>query len=213
MKEAYFGHGIGTIFFSRVGCDVGLDYKIINCPATYYPSNCEHAKDAGVRCNREALVHSVNVNTVNNSPNAINLSAFITWERSSRTNEDVTSYNVECHNNDHSIAVTVSKQTQNVSLAGLLPSTTYSCCVSAIYHDAHIAKGTCDTSDTGLFTTEIEASGSSSSTSVIGGVLSFIIVLLLVLLIISVIALVCVLRPGARLKNSALYGRYVYNKL
>ena len=217
MSEAAFGRGNGTILLYQVRCIVEWYYEIIHCPAFYYPWNCDHGEDAGVKCNNETLIHSVNASMVN-SLNTMNLSTFITWERSSRTNEDVTSYKVECYSEDHSAAVTVNKETQNVTLAGLLPSTSYSCCVSAIYHHIYTAKGTCavvSTSDSGVATTEFEALDSSiiasPSTSVVGGVLGFIILLLLVLLIISVVALVCVLRP--RLKNSALGGRYICHVL
>ena len=57
------------------------------------------------------------------------------------TVEEPTSFIVECHNEQHSINITVSSEISNTQLGGLA-SISYNCCVSAIY-PLYVAKQIC----------------------------------------------------------------------
>ena len=132
----------------------------------------------------------------------------VTWSQNASAAVP-TSFRVSCENDFNSIQFLVSNQTTTATaqlVAGLLHSSSYSCCVAGVYRDVYTANEICTrTLETSGHVNSI--SGDSNSTTVVGGVLGFIIIILLVLLIISTVALVCLLRP--RLKNSAIYGRYV----
>ena len=117
----------------------------------------------------------------------------ITWQQNT-TVAEANIFEVKCYNDRHSIEITVSRDTTTTELGGLLHSSTYSCCVSAVY-DLYTARSVCTEVETP--TTSVSAPSASNFSSVVGGVLGFIIILLLVLLAVSV---VCLLRPGLRKK-------------
>ena len=122
------------------------------------------------------------------------------------------SFQVKCQNDFNTIQVLVSNQTTTAQVTGLLPSSSYNCCVAGVYR-VYVARAFCtrnfETPGSVVTTespvTQMIINSDSSSVKVVGGVLGFIIILLLILLIISAVALVCLLRP--RLKDSAIYGR------
>ena len=125
------------------------------------------------------------------------------------------SFEVDCHNERHSITISVGNKTLTTQLRGLLPSSSYSCCVSAVYQE-YTSKAIC-THITTLGNAERSVASNSSdsgsaeskdlvsnSVNVVGGVLGFIIVVLLILLVISGIALVFLLQP--ELKRRMTHG-------
>ena len=149
---------------------------------------------------------------------------FLTWEQRSNSQEQNihSSFRVECTNRFHSVAVSViSNQSFTTPIGGLLPSTSYNCCVSALYENGYTGEGTCAHIETHTSTTidvlplasttplvpqgvtttpfplicDSASNTAATQSQIIGGVLGFIIILLLVLL---GIALGCVLRTRSR---------------
>ena len=49
FASAYFGKGIGSIFFDNVACS-GSETSLISCSYTTPSSYDDHSEDAGVRC-------------------------------------------------------------------------------------------------------------------------------------------------------------------
>ena len=96
--------------------------------------------------------------------------------------------------------MSVSGQNSTMHLLGLHPSTSYNCCVSAVYKH-YIADSVCNEIETPnltvldhtatmfLRTLPMDSDPHNSETKIVGGVLGFIVVILLVLLIISGAAL------------------------
>ena len=99
--------------------------------------------------------------------------------------------------------LSVSGQNFTTHLVGLLPSTSYNCCVSAVY-ELYRSDGVCDEINTPeLFINAIACTMTRTfETNVVGGVLGFIMAILLVLLIISGAALAYLL-----LKRNAISAR------
>ena len=115
----------------------------------------------------------------------------ITWELT----HEPQSFEVKCFNEKHRIITTLinNGSFRSTNLEGLHPSTSYTCCVLAIYR-FYQAKRICNITETpDLF------SGSSNlfstSVNVIGGILGFIIAILVVVLAVCGVALVYLLRP------------------
>ena len=173
--------------------------------------DCFHSEDAGVRCTRglDSSLQSVKNVSINLtsviSIQGINLyTVLITWKLQNRSYQlQPSMYQIECLSNQHRIAISVNSTTFSVQLVGLLPSTSYNCCVSATYK-AYTPKGICvetvmiessETSVTQLDLCETVGRASSSAADTIGGVLGFIIAILLILLAVSGVALVYLLRP------------------
>jgi hypothetical protein len=115
--------------------------------------------------------------------------------------------------------MSVNTTTFSAELLGLLPSTSYNCCVSAVY-GSHPARAVCTEiatiqpppSDSEIQTTTLRDNSTRASSSAeadtivgasstIGGVLGFIIAVLLILLAVLGAALVYLLRPKF-LRNS-----------
>jgi hypothetical protein len=201
--------------------------------------NCNHGEDAGVICTGNSSLFSNNVmnisiNITMISTHGINLyTVLITWKwkNNSMIQNQLNSFQIECLSNQHRIEMSVNSTTFSIELLGLLSSTSYNCCVSAVY-GSQIARAVCteittiqpptQTSETPLMhpsggttvkpeggstikpsTCQIQecSSKASSSADKIGGVLGFIIAVLLILLAVSVAALVYLLRPKF-LRNS-----------
>ena len=134
-----------------------------------------------------------------NTPSTV-YTALISWMLYSTTVDEPISYDVECSNEKHSITMSVSGQDFTTRLMGLLPLTSYNCCVSAVYK-LYRADGICHD----IETPELFISTRASETKLVGGVLGFIVVILLVLLIISGAALVFLLLP--RWKRNGIAAR------
>ena len=104
------------------------------------------------------------------------------------------SFNVKCSNEKHSIAamlMSATDQNSTMHLIGLLPFTSYNCCVSAVY-ELYVADGVCRNITTPeLFVTTLitKSSKSKASESVVGGILGSIVVILLILLIVALVHL------------------------
>ena len=196
-----------------MGCN-GNEVTLLDCEHNgLLTHNCHHYEDAGVRCTGGLVydlnsslqsVKNVSVNLTNIvSIQGINLyTVLITWKLQNILSYQLqpSMYQIECLSNQHRIAMSVNNTTFSVQLVGLLPSTSYNCCVSATYK-AYMPKGICvetvssKTSVTQLDLCETVGRASSSAADTIGGVLGFIIAILLVLLAVLGVALVYLLRP------------------
>ena len=169
--------------------------------------NCDHSEDAGVICNLKEDQRVKNITLcaeiVMDFPGTVH-TALISWELNyDPTMDKPTSFDVKCFNEEHSIAMSVSRQNFTTYLVGLLPFTSYNCCVSIVY-ELYIADRICNEIETPeLFvrstTTEILLSStnlvtSESNISLVGGVLGFIIAILLILLTVSGVVLVYLLQ-------------------
>lgn len=104
---------------------------MVDCEHT---TACRHHEDAGVKCSEheERLLNiSVDVHT-----------ALITWRLQNSTLRWPTSYVVKCFER-HRIEMSVNNAF-SAQLMGLIPSTSYNCCVSAVYESyVYTPKGGC----------------------------------------------------------------------
>ena len=133
---------------------------------------------------------TVSANIVDtNTPSTVH-TALISWVLYNTTMDEPTSFDIECSNERHSITMSVRGQDSTAHLMGLLPLTSYNCCVSAVY-ELYRAEGVCDD----IETPELFIHTRASETKIVGGVLGFIIIVLLILLMISGAALVFLLLP------------------
>ena len=197
--------------------------------------NCNHGEDIGVRCtgNSSLLSNSIMNVSINNitsviSTHGINLyTIFITWkwQNNSMLQNQLNSFQIECFSDQHRVELSVNSTTLSVELLGLLHSTSYNCCVSAIY-GSYTARAVCTETATIQPPTSRPSpmkdissknpisesstiqpstcqtqdsmrsfSASSSVADVIGGVQGFIIAILLILSAVLGVALVYLLRP------------------
>ena len=133
---------------------------------------------------------TVSANVIDtNTPSTVH-TTLISWMLYNTTMDKPTSFDIECSNERHSITMLVSDQDFTTHLVGLLPLTSYNCCVSAVY-ELYRAEGVCDDIETPKLFFHTRA----SETKIVGGVLGFIIIVLLILLIIFGAALVFLLLP------------------
>ena len=147
---------------------------------------------------------TVSANIVDtNTPSTVH-TALISWVLYNTTMDEPTSFDIECSNERHSITMSVRGQDSTAHLMGLLPLTSYNCCVSAVYelyqadgicHDIETPKLFISTTTTVTATMLRASSDHDSDAKVVGGVLGFIVVILLILLMISGAALVFLLLP------------------
>ena len=212
---AYFGQGVGPIVLDDVNCN-GVETALLDCRHPWlFVHNCDHSEDVSVRC---VLREDQRVKNITLSVDIINIpstvhTALISWVLHNTTMDEPNSFDVECFNEQHSIAMSVSGQNFTVTtyLVGLLPTTSYNCCVSAVYQ-LYVADGICTEVETpklfvkstttqiprsSNFTTEIPKLSNirDPESNIVGGVLGFIIAILLVLLAISGVTLVYLLLP------------------
>lgn len=167
---------------------------LLECDATYYRNPNTSCRHAQVRCRNDQRILSVNAaisNTIDSTFHIVNIS----WMQNISVNEP-TSFEVKCYNDYHSLAISVPKESSTTHFGGLLPSSPYNCCVSAV-HENFTAKEICAEINT---QSALPKTNTSSSTNTIGGVLGLIIVVLLALVVVLAIALVCVLRPDLKKK-------------
>ena len=198
---AYFGQGVGRIVLDNVNCN-GVEKKLLDCRhrGLFVHINCDHSKDVSVRCvlREDQRVKNITLSVdIINTPSTVH-TVLISWVLLNTTTDEPNSFDVECFNEQHSIAaMSVSGQNFTTYLVGLLPLTSYNCCVSAAY-ELYVADEICTEIETPkLFvkgTTEIPKSITESK-NIVGGVLGFIIAILLILLVLSGVALVCLLIP------------------
>ena len=209
FSSARFGQGTGPIALDDVQCNTSSDRQLLECPNWgFYVENCGHSEDAGVSCilNRVDGTLSATpwpVNVLNTTYSAIVL---LTWEQSSVAGDRPSSFRAECKSQFHSSSMTLSNmndQSFTTPLGGLLPSTSYNCCVSAVYDTMHMSEGACMLVET-TQPSETESVATSFFPNsgmqplVIGGVLGFVIIVLLILLAIMG---TCMLRLRANSKT------------
>ena len=205
-----FGQGDGPRWLDNVNCDPTRNRTLLECdPMGARYASC-HDHDAGVKCRDEQRVKNVVARIVNTPSTSKVYTVLVTWEQN-LTVEEPASFKVDCHNEQHRIIITVGNKTLNAQLGGLL-SSSYNCCVSAVYplyEDKEICTGIDTTSNIIMCATRLreisaeptsriskcEESRGSNSATIIGGILGFIIVILLSLLSLSV---VCLVRQHAR---------------
>ena len=179
---------------------------------THIAKECHHGKDAGVRCQIDSrIIKNISVSSVASIGTVHTV--LITWELQNNTLYQPYLFEVECSNERHKIVMSVSNKTFTTQLQGLLPSTSYTCCVLAIYieSDDNGAKRICTTVKTPdlsntpkNFSTMAPAAvetvasdnfmAPNSASNTVSGVLGTIIAALLVLLAICGVALVYLLR-------------------
>ena len=111
--------------------------------------NCYYA--AGVRCagNSDSSLQTVK-NVMNVSVDITSIisiqgiklyTVLITWKLQNVSYKP-SMYEVECLSDQHRIAMSVNSTTSSVQLVGLLSTTSYNCCVSAVY-GSYTAKAVC----------------------------------------------------------------------
>ena len=190
FSRALYGQGQGDIFLDDVWCR-GSEATLLECYHHKF-HDCSHSEDAGVKCNKDKDNISASLQLSTPCANT----ALIKWASQNSTQHQPSSYKVECFSRQHHIKMLVNNTTFSIDLFGLLPSTSYNCCVSAVC-GSYIAGAVC----TEIATTMMPpiASGGptakNSAADTIGGVLGFIIIILLILLAVLGIALVYLLRP------------------
>ena len=219
ITRADYGPGDGPIWLDNVRCNPLRDMSLLECPHRPTPVNsCNHTRDAGVQCrDDQGEVKTISATIINPVHTLM-----ITWSLGNSTRAGAPiMFKIECFSEKHRIAITVSNQTSTTNLEGLLPSTSYACCVSAVYK-LYTARRICTevetTSTTVTITDSEETTGAatidseeiaSNSTNVVGGVLGFIIAVLLILLALSGILLSCQVRSQWKQRLNRIRARYV----
>ena len=210
---AHFGGGYGGIVLDDVVCDTN-ETALLQCHHNgLLRHNCFHYEDAGVRCSeQEERLLKIRVDIINEH------TILVTWRFQNSTLRWPTSYVVECFTKGHRLEMLVNNAFR-AQLMGLVASTTYNCCVSAVYESfVFTPKGACveativqpserrmtqpeeistilsESPTIQLNTCETKGSNSSSAADIISGVFGFIIAVLLILLAILGTVLVCLLR-------------------
>ena len=192
--RAYFGQGTGAIVLDDVNCDSSGDMTtLLECGhRQLFTHNCNHEEDAGVRCRDDRRLKNV-------SATVTNTDVRISWELKDNVHDRPSFFEVECSNERHSTTTLENNQTFTTQLGGLLPSTPYNCCVSAVYVSLYAAttvtKACTPIEILSLPANDLKTSN-STNVNVIGGILGFIIITLLILLALSVTVLIyLIMRP------------------
>ena len=215
LRGTQFRPGQGEILLDDVNCN-GREPALLECRHRgLFEHNCIHLEDAGVRCSRDLDsegMMNMNVNITNCniiSIQGINLCTVLVtwkWQNKSVIQYQLNSFQIECFSDRHCIEMSVNSTTFSIELLGLLPSTSYNCCVSAVY-GLYTARDVCTETTTIIdipLASEIPTvtmahetlrTSSLAADTIIGGGLGFIIIILLILLAVSVAALVYLLRP------------------
>lgn len=211
---------------NEVNCDSSKK-ALLNCSYVRLPSgeygHCGSA--AGVSCSGEQLrVKNVNAAIVDTP--CTTYAVLISWELHSGAPHNPSSFSVQCFNQQHRIELFVNDgNLTQITVRGLLSSTSYNCCVSAIYY--YETGRRCTSSEIFLsdsFTTptsgptemlksnsfiimmipaaeKVVSSDLNIRISVIGGVLGAIIIILLLLLAMCGGALLYMLRVKSVISN------------
>ena len=202
--RAQYGQGHGPILLDNVECDA-REANLLECDHNgLFVHNCGHYEDAGVKCNKdEEIMTNISINIIRLSTSRVSAyAALITWTPQNTTQYQPSSYRVECINDQHQMKMLVNNETFSLELLGLLPFTSYNCCVSAVHRSYTIRRVCTETTTIDIPLSEIPTMSrenlkidSRSTADTIGGVLGFIIIILLILLAVSVAALVYLLHP------------------
>ena len=198
MNGDIFGQGSGHFVLGNVQCNPTRNRELLECCPDY--TNCFNTGfcqyDALVRCSDRQRVGNVTAHILNASSTGTIYAVLVTWEQNLTVDQPI-SFEVVCRNEKHSIKITVSNETSNIQLGGLLPSPR-NCCVSAVYqlYEAkEICTGVKITSSVISKTRTSAQSRSSNSVTIVGSVLGLIIIILLVL---QTLLMVWLLRPHLR---------------
>ena len=100
-----------------------------------FSHNCNHQEDAGVRCNNDSeRIKNITANAITTS-SASAVTVFLSWELQNATLDEPLRFEVECLNEIHRVSLPdfVGNKTYSADLFGLLSSSHYNCCVSAVY--------------------------------------------------------------------------------
>ena len=134
FTDAYFGEGEGEIALDELGC-TSIEMSLLACPhrRLFNPNNCNHKQDAGVRCNGSERLKNISANAITSSSTAVTVS--LSWKLYNTTLDEPRWFEVECLNERHRVTRPdfVDNNTYSTDLFGLLPSSHYNCCVSAVY--------------------------------------------------------------------------------
>ena len=179
LGSAPFGRGDGPIVLDNVYCN-SREIALLECGHNgLFTHNCDHREDTGVIClDDQRLIHvyTRNINASIISSTAVTIS----WELQNNMVDEPRLFEVECSSERHSATILESNRTFTTQLGGLLASTPYNCCVSAVY-DLYATRKLC--TPVLISDTTVQLSKhASNSTNVVGGVLGFIIVVLMILL-------------------------------
>ena len=131
--RAHFGRGTGPIVLDDVYCGSN-DELLLDCSHRgLFRHNCRHSRDVGVRCRIDFRLKNISA-TIMTSTGMV-FSVLITWELQNTTLHEPYQFEIECFNEQHKIAMSVSNKTFSMQLHGLLSSmaTSYTCCVLALY--------------------------------------------------------------------------------
>ena len=114
--------------------------------------------------------------------------------------KDVTEYFIECSSVNQVSNLVVDNETSIANMRGLLPSSDYRCCISAVFNNHR-------TQSCAFVRTGVLDQGTAGDVGAIGGVLGFIVAMLLLLLLLAVLALLypCLIRP--RVQRSRVLSR------
>ena len=194
------------IVIKDVNCD-STEQRLRDCAYSNYTMSdtrtCTRGGcAAGVKC--RAFTNVLNVDIPYNTMHSV----VVTWEyyRHNDTLPHLTSFQIQCSSEQHYVytELSVNNETYRISIGGLLPFTSYNCCVSAIYylhsyHNIIITDTQCTSIENATVTSAVPTeafinSDSNMRANIIGGVLGFIIVILVLLLAICGGALLYLLR-------------------
>ena len=148
---------------------------------------CSSDGGAGVKCSIDDRLKNITITTTSTTGTVY--TALITWEI---RGNDPRFYEAECFNDKHRVSGTVNNVTVHATnLEGLHPTTSYTCCVLAIY-GYYEAKRICATIQ---LPSLLSSRTNQRTISVVGGILGLIIAILVILLTVSGVALVCLIWP------------------
>ena len=135
FKNAHFGRGVGPITLDNVAC-TSSEMSLLACRHNkLFMHNCNHQKDAGVRCNNDSeRIKNITASAIATS-SASAVTVFLSWELQNTTLDEPLRFEVECLNERHRVSLPdyVGNKTNSTDLFGLLRSSHYNCCVSAVY--------------------------------------------------------------------------------
>ena len=132
FSRAWYGPGQGDIILDNVRC-VGSEATLLECKHNeLFRHNCVHREDAGVKCIGDEEIRK-NISVRMSTSRVSVHTALITWMPQNTTQYQPSSYKIECFSSQHQIKMVVNNATFSLELVGLLTSTTYNCCVSAMY--------------------------------------------------------------------------------
>ena len=95
--------------------------------------NCIHQEDAGVRCNNDSeRIKNITANAIATS-STLAVTVSLAWELYNTTLDEQQWFEIECLNEIHRVTLFLSNKTNSTDLFGLLSSSHYNCCVSAVY--------------------------------------------------------------------------------